>query len=106
MGVKIPQLGYLDPHPSLHFENLKNFYLPIRQFYFQLYLKRISRDLKKPMELCYISKLGYLDPHPSLHFENLKNFYLPIRQFYFQLYLKRISRDLKKPMELCYISSQ
>ena len=26
VGAKIPRLGYLDPHPNLHFENLKEFF--------------------------------------------------------------------------------
>ena len=54
-GVKIPLLGYLDPHPSLHFENLEILFT-LEAVFFQLYLKRIFRDLTEPMELCNISR--------------------------------------------------
>ena len=77
MGVKIPRLGYLDPHPvKSAFGKFEDFLFTCEAVLFSIVFEEIFRDLTKPIELCYIScqlkgvgsrypgYLRYLDPHP------------------------------------------
>ena len=119
-GVKIPRLGYLDPHPikSAFGKFWRIFYLPVRLFYFQLYLMWISRDLEKLWNFV-TSVANYMggggqDTPAGVSWLPLKSAFWKFEDFFFYLWscfifnciLRGFLGIWPKPMELCYISRQ